>query len=268
MAFGLFLPPAYFKGNQPLPLILSLHNKGLESNDGRGLEFEGLGAICARDAWDDRNAAATTRPANAMNLRTDAKFIAVMPQCYPGMSFALSPMPEIIAETIKEVSKAYRVDSRRIYLTGFSYGGTSTWQLAEAMPNQFAAIVPIAGRATAAPAITAATLKDVGVYLACGTADGMLPQVRAMRDALAAAGHARMVYREIMDGTHWCYAVVYTDPEFWQWLLRRPESPRNRQVETIVRCFVLCIAIMVAAVACPRSRPRHGLDSVRLLARA
>ncbi|MGN8225278.1 prolyl oligopeptidase family serine peptidase [Gracilimonas sp. BCB1] len=43
------------------------------------------------------------------------------------------------------VQENYRADSNRVYLTGLSYGGFGTWQLASSYPDRFAAIAPVVG---------------------------------------------------------------------------------------------------------------------------
>ncbi|PCJ53125.1 MAG: hypothetical protein COA79_23075 [Planctomycetota bacterium] len=50
-----------------------------------------------------------------------------------------------ILEVIRYMQKWYKIDSNRIYLTGFSMGGGGTWRLASIYPNIFAAIAPRAG---------------------------------------------------------------------------------------------------------------------------
>ena len=46
---------------------------------------------------------------------------------------------------LAEVEKNYKVDDKRVYLTGLSMGGFGTWSLAAAHPDKWAAIVPICG---------------------------------------------------------------------------------------------------------------------------
>jgi predicted peptidase len=46
---------------------------------------------------------------------------------------------------IASAQKDYRVDSKRIYLTGLSYGGFGTWYMASKHPDLFAAIIPVVG---------------------------------------------------------------------------------------------------------------------------
>lgn len=232
---ALFLPPAYFQSTKPFPVVMTLHNKGLAGVGGQGLTFEGLASLWVRDDWDSRVYAppgksappvGTTRPAEgAINLRQSAQFIGVAPQCPRGREFSMEPMPRVLAELVTEIAKAYRVDDDRVYLTGFSYGGTATWLVAEQTPQRYAAIAPLSCRTTTDPAQTPRTLKDVAVYLACGQAEWSLPFCRKMNDAFVADGHQPYVFRVIPDGSHWCYPKVYGDPEFWNWLLAQKRKP-------------------------------------------
>jgi predicted peptidase len=41
-----------------------------------------------------------------------------------------------------DVTKRYRIDENRIYVTGLSMGGFGTWALTMAYPERFAAIAP------------------------------------------------------------------------------------------------------------------------------
>jgi Predicted peptidase len=47
---------------------------------------------------------------------------------------------------IAEIKNEYRIDTNRIYLTGFSLGGSGTWYLALQNRSMFAAIAPICGK--------------------------------------------------------------------------------------------------------------------------
>jgi pimeloyl-ACP methyl ester carboxylesterase len=67
------------------------------------------------------------------------KFIVISPQWigWPG--------PDNINSLIDYVSANYRINPNRIYVTGLSMGGGTTWDFAGSYPNRPAAIVPICG---------------------------------------------------------------------------------------------------------------------------
>lgn len=226
MSFGLFLPSGYFSSREPFPVVMAIHNRGLEGLGGGGLNSEGMVYLWTQDSWDPRDPATQPQP-TSLTLRKSAKFIGVAPQCPKEHPLEIAPMPEVLAELVTQLGNAYRVDQDRVYLTGFSWGGTHTWLIAEQTPWRYAAIVPISSKATIDPHQTAATLANMPVYLACGGSDVYFLQFcEQMNEAFAAAQHPDFVYRVLPGANHFCYAGVYTDPAFWDWLLAKRRRPQ------------------------------------------
>jgi predicted peptidase len=220
MTFGLFLPANYFASKEAFPIVVTLHTEGPKGLGGAGLVREGLASLWVADRWDRRDAEARSNLPK-LTLRKNAMFIGIAPQCPTEYDFGDRPMPQIIAELVTQVGKAYRTDPERAYLTGFSYGGTSCWLVAEQVPGRFAAIAPISSRNTPDPEQTAQRLKDLPIYLACGVHEWAFSTCEMMKAALAETHHPNYVYRVVPDGTHWCYPTVYNDPEFWTWLFSK-----------------------------------------------
>ena len=238
MAFGLFPPPNYFTSTDPFPVVVTLHNRGFEGNNGESLTGEGMPSLWVQDEWDSRGPGIDPT-AEALVLRKSARFIGIAPQS-PSKRYPLEtpPMPQVISELATQVCKAYRTDEERVYLTGFSYGGTCTWLIAEQMPHRYAAIVPISSRATPNPLQTAQTLKDLPIYTGCGTEEWSTPFCQKMADALKTSSHPNFVFQIVPNGTHWSYPVIYTNPAFMDWLLaqrRKPAAaaPQPAQVPSI-----------------------------------
>ena len=225
-ACGIFLPPAYFKSTEKMPIVMSLHTRGNSGADGGGgLVGEGLGLMVAGSGNDPRGTG--EKPKNAMDLLKSQPFITLLPQCIAAHGWNEKPMPQILAAFITQVAKAAHADEDRVYLTGFSYGGSSTWEIALQVPERFAGIVPLDGRATHDPAVDVQKLKDVAIYESVGSDDpDFMQDSKRMRDALLAMKHSRFIYHLVQGGNHWCYGSVYNDPEFWKWLLaqRRPSK--------------------------------------------
>jgi len=69
-------------------------------------------------------------------------FVIVSPSC--DWTWQETPRPWIL-ELANTLRAAHWIDHRRIYLTGCSMGGMSTWEIAAARPDIFAAIAPVAG---------------------------------------------------------------------------------------------------------------------------
>jgi hypothetical protein len=223
---GVYLPPQFFSGTAPLPVVVSLHNKyAIGSDKADVLEDESLGFALTHDRYDGR--ATGTRPPNPSWLTKDAPFVAVIPECPGGYLWESPEMAPVIGALVDQAIARCRGDRERVYLTGFSYGGSSTWVIAAGLPNVFAAIAPIDGRATKLPLETVTKLRDTAVYMVVGGSDrDFLPEAQRMRDALAVLPHPNFVSRIMPGGNHFCYAMVYADPTFWDWLLaqRRPHE--------------------------------------------
>ena len=109
-------------------------------------------------------------------------------------------------EVIRCVTRDYRIDASRIYLTGHSMGGYGTWLIASAKPELFAAIAPVSGGAPLkGEALDAllARLKALPVMVVHGARDGIAPP-QLSRDIVAAAQKAGLdvKYLEVPDADH------------------------------------------------------------------
>lgn len=118
-----YLPEGYPADlDKKWPVVVFLHGSG-EQGDGK-TELN----------WVLRNGP----PANIDN-GTEYPFICISPQ---------SPTwwdDSNIDKLIEFVKSKYRVDRKRIYLTGISMGGGGTWSYAVAHPEKLAAIIPVCG---------------------------------------------------------------------------------------------------------------------------
>jgi predicted peptidase len=119
--YALSIPPGY-SPERPVPLVLALHFGGNPNGAALGLvnvlvgpALADLGAILVAPETMDRgwNSAANERAVMAL---------------------------------LDAVQATYRVDARRVVVTGFSMGGAGTWHFASRFPDRFSAAVPMAGR--------------------------------------------------------------------------------------------------------------------------
>jgi predicted peptidase len=217
-ASGIFLPPAFLTARQPMPVLMALHNRFAIGLDGsNGLVGEGMGQLLARGRPDDR--AEGEKPANPIDLRKEAQFIGLVPQCPAGFTFEDPAMADLLCKFIAQMVAAYHADDDRVYLTGFSYGASSSWRVALNAPDRFAAILCMDGRATPNPARDVEKLKDVAIYLEVGQWDGdFVKEADWMHQALNNLPHPNYIFRMIPGGNHFNYQAVYTDPAFWKWV--------------------------------------------------
>lgn len=115
--------PANYSPSTPVPLVLSLHF-GAPNPTGAGRAVLDI----------------LVGPALA-----ELGAIIVSPDSQAGQWS--SPENEHAVITLLDaVIASYRIDAKRIVVTGFSMGGAGTWHFAAKYPERFSAAVPVAGR--------------------------------------------------------------------------------------------------------------------------
>jgi predicted peptidase len=197
--YVVFVPHDY-KGDKEYPLILFLHGAG-ETKGGSKQPVEvGLGPAVKKRA--------KTFP-----------FIVVIPQSQKRTWQADSADAQRALAMLAEVQKAYKVDPKRIYLTGLSMGGFGTWSLATKYPEKWAAIVPICGGGDPKQA---AKIKDIPCWCFHGDADKAVPvsRSRSMIKALKDAGGSPR-YDEYAGVGHNSWDRAYGTNELYSWLLQQ-----------------------------------------------
>jgi predicted peptidase len=190
--FLLFLPRAYKESNQRWPLILFLHGSGESGTNVAKVKAHG--------------------PPKIVESKPGFPFILVSPQC-PGRGWDVKTLNALLDDVIGR----YRVDTKRIYLTGLSMGGFGTWSLAAAHPERFAAIVPICGGGKPADA---PKLAGLPIWVFHGAKDPTVPVARSreMVAAIKTAG-GNVKYTEYPEAKHDCWTETYNNPELYEWLL-------------------------------------------------
>src|SRR4051794_17937236 len=108
--YVLFVPHDY-KGDKPSPLILFLHGAGETGTDGKRQTMVGLGPVVQKQE--------KTFP-----------FFVLFPQSQKRTWQADFDDAQRALDMLAEVQKTYKIDPKRIYLTGLSMGGYGTWSLA------------------------------------------------------------------------------------------------------------------------------------------
>ena len=133
-----------------------------------------------------------------------------------------SSFPEAyIAGVLEEIRTAYRVSSRRIYMTGLSMGGEATYRFAVRQPEMFAAIAPLSAYVDSTTYSSLSRIRDLPVWAIHGSDDTMIPLARAQEpvDALREAGSA--IKLTVLSGyDHDTWTHTYSDPAFYDWFLQ------------------------------------------------
>lgn len=116
--FGVHLPAGMQKeAVKNLPVVFSVHGRG-----------EPAWLFCTKNGWD--------------RLSDETKeFIVVLPDS-PGNVWSLERDGTAFEEMINELARIYQIDRNRVYLTGFSNGGSITREVGTTYPQLFAAIAP------------------------------------------------------------------------------------------------------------------------------
>lgn len=198
--YTLYTPEGY-DGKTPMPLILFLHGAGERGQDGVVPAQVGLGP--------------------AVLSRGGVSAFVLFPQARRTWS-ADSPDMKAALLALDEVTSQYKIDPKRIILTGLSMGGHGSWDLAVNQPDRFAACVPICGPGQVDQL---EKLRSLPVWAFCGDDDRVqtLHNMRAMVEGLLAkGGQARLTeYRGV---GHNSWDRAYNDPALIDWMLkaRRP----------------------------------------------
>jgi predicted peptidase len=189
--------PADYKGDKAYPLILFLHGAGETGDDGKRQTYVGLG------------------PVLRMQAKTFPAFV-VFPQSQDKTWDAEGKDGQRAMAILAAVQKEYKIDDKRLYLTGLSMGGIGTWSLAAKYPDKWAAIVPVCGFGDPAKA---EAIKNIPCWGFIGDKDNamLLDGMRKTIEALKAAG-GKPKFDEYAGIGHNSWEMAYNTPELYDWL--------------------------------------------------
>ncbi len=161
--------------------------------------------------------------------------IVIAPQCPLKKQWVDTPwgdpshvMPEqpsepmsLSIELLKATIETLPVDTDRIYVTGLSMGGFGAWDIAQRMPEMFAAVMPVCG---GGDTNQAGQFKNLPVWAFHGSKDGVVIPKRS-RDMVkainAAGGNARLT--EFPVG-HAAWKPAYNEKAHWDWLFEQKKQ--------------------------------------------
>jgi len=191
----LFLPEDYGKKRQSWPLIVFLHGAGERGSDLKKVAVHG--------------------PPKIVKNKKDFPFILVSPQCPEGDWW--TEKVEVLINLVDDIAARYKVDKKRIYLTGLSMGGYGTWALASAYPERFAAIAPICGGGSR---IMSLRLKDIPIWVFHGAKDRVVPleESEEMVNAIRKRG-GDVKFTIYPDAGHDSWTESYDNQELYDWFL-------------------------------------------------
>lgn len=230
--YSLYVPKTY-KPGKVFPLVVTLHGHG----------------------W--------YRPFQGYPPEEVPGAIVLSPHGRGSVDYMLAAEQDVI-RCIQEVQRDYSVDPDRVYLAGFSMGGTGTWNIGAKFPDVFAALAPVAGntdskvwerlwgwpvpgdsaigkvKATVAYAIDPVTyaenLSNLPVFCVHGSADRVVPtdHSRNMTQRISdTSAENSCDYRELVGRGHFAIdKEVLQEQESWMLTQRRPRRPRRVHLKT------------------------------------
>jgi len=142
--------PLDYRGDQPFPLLIYLSGGG-------GLAFDAA--------------------QNTGNDFKHAGYLMVFPHA-GGDLWWLSKPTEMVHALLLEILRTYNVDTNRVYLAGFSNGGTGALEYGVRWPDRFAAVASLMGAGLDTPSGTKLPLQnvlDVPVLFVHGEKDPRIP---------------------------------------------------------------------------------------------
>jgi predicted peptidase len=208
--YVLFVPHSYKKG-EPTPTILFLHGAG-ETKPKEGSKPKTAPKMPVEVGIGP-----------AIRKREKAfPFLTIIPQAPVRGWQAGGESAKMALGILGAVEKEYSVDPKRTYLTGLSMGGMGTFSLAAAMPEKWAAIVPICGRGDPR---TAEKIKDIPMWAFHGDADTAV-KVAGSRDMVEAVKKAGgdPKYTEYPGVGHNSWDRAYATDELYEWLLKQSKK--------------------------------------------
>ncbi|MCL1635906.1 prolyl oligopeptidase family serine peptidase [Luteimonas sp. SX5] len=212
-----WLAPANADEDKQYPLVLVLHSSGQIGDDNRG-QLNGFARTWAAPELRTRYQAFVLVPQfPTRSAEYDDSAKPQLARGTPALSAALEMVDAFVA--------GHPVDRRRIYVTGFSMGGSATWLAPLLRPDLFAAAMPISGIApdrASAPRLTALPIRVLH-----GDADTENPidSDRAMVAAIRAAGGENVRLREYAGLEHTVAGDVFLGTWWRDWMFeqRRPK---------------------------------------------
>ena len=199
----LYLPKDYRTAKRRRwPLLLFLHGAGERGNDL---------ALVAKHG-----------PPKLVVRNQEFPFVIVSPQCPAGRIW---DDDELLA-LLEHIIARFRIDSRRVYLTGLSMGGYGTWVLGLKYPERFAAIAPVCGGGSGADVLLASSVKSralrsLAVWAFHGARDAVVPaaESKVIVASLRKAGCRNVKLTVYPDAEHDSYTRTYDRPELYEWFL-------------------------------------------------
>ncbi|AKD58519.1 phospholipase/carboxylesterase [Spirosoma radiotolerans] len=192
----LYLPKDYNTTKDSYPVVIYLHGGSQRGQDLSKLKIYGLPYL--------------------VDKGREFPFIIASPQCPDGKFWSTDNWFDSL---YTELTTTYRVDPKRVYLTGISMGGYGVWQTAVNYPDKFAAVMPLCGGCDDSTQIC--RIKHMPIWTFHGTADEVIPiseterLVKRLTDC-----QGRVNFTRLEKEGH-SIQYLYEDNALYAWLLKQ-----------------------------------------------
>lgn len=203
LGYLLYLPDDYSNSDKQFPLLVFLHGAGERGNNLDFVEIHG--------------------PPKLVKQNKKFPFIIVSPQCPANQRWE----EDAVIALIEHIIKNYRVDTKRIYLTGLSMGGYGSWALAAKYPERFAAVAPICGGGNTIDILLTSkekreAIKTLGIWAFHGAKDPIVPLAESERmvRAFKFAGCQDINLTVYPEAQHDSWTETYNNDKLYEWFLK------------------------------------------------
>jgi len=218
-----FLTPKNNLINQKYPLVITFHNSTRIGNDNEN-QLEPFAKIWLRDEIYEKFPCYVVAPQfnkRSTNYEIDKDGIQVS-----------KPSDEVFAllKLIKDLKKEYpNIDKNRIYLIGYSMGGSTAQNLMNLSPDTFAAIVSVAS----VPDLSnLAKIKDKNIWLVHGKNDDENPYIGSVQlfDKLSSNKNLIFTTFNTLNHNNIVIPFLVTD-EIPKWLFGKRRLKENKYLQ-------------------------------------
>lgn len=195
----LYLPENFdLQADDTYPLLVFLHGSGERGSDLEKVKVHGPPKLIAQG-----------KP---------FPFVVLSPQCPEKRDWDT----EALFALIRDVASRYKVNEKKVCVTGLSMGGMATWDLAMAHPEYFAAIAPVCGPVDRNYPERTDELRHMPVWAFHGAMDDVVPVAEAakmIKHLQDIGGNAKITIYP--DADHDSWTETYDNQELYNWFLRQ-----------------------------------------------
>ncbi|GHE29789.1 carboxylesterase family protein [Sphingobacterium griseoflavum] len=206
------LKPKNYDSSKNYPVIIAFHNSSRIGNDNEK-QLEHLSKIWIREDVYDTYSAFVIVPQFKERSSTYLKADDGSLRSVPFNDI------QVVLNLLDDFQKRYNVDKSRIYLTGYSMGGSTAQNILNLAPDKFAAIVSVA----AVPDFSNIhSLKQKSVFLIHGKMDAVNPYAGSEELFTRLKGNKNVVFKTFTELNHDNITIpLLLDNEIPNWLFKQ-----------------------------------------------